>query len=155
MICDFGIKSVTWPSFLQDFIGDANLLRKTRIGRCDHLDRRPVENAYCGRRGEHWCVTGKPSKYVLRFQNHLESSCIISFLAGNHTLSAQLRLSFDIDGICDFGTESFNWPRPNSVRIPRIVSWCDHFEMFCIWFTFVLTGDCLKFASRSQNKFTS
>ena len=44
------------------------------------------------------CVTGKPSKYVLRFQNHLESSNI-SFVAGNHTLSAQLRLSFDIDGI--------------------------------------------------------
>ena len=48
----------------------------------------------------------RPFGDALRFQNHLQSSCSMSFVAINHSLSAQFRLSFEISGICDFGTES-------------------------------------------------
>ena len=39
------------------------------------------------------------SRDLLRFQNHLQSSCSIGFSARNLELSAQLRLSFEIERI--------------------------------------------------------
>ena len=52
----------------------------------------------------------RPFGDVLRFQNHLQSSCNMSFVARNHKIYAQLGLSFEIDRICDFGTESIISP---------------------------------------------
>ena len=46
----------------------------------------------------------RPSGGILRVQNQLQSSCSMSFVARNHQLSAQLRLSFEIGVICDFGS---------------------------------------------------
>ena len=38
----------------------------------------------------------RPFGDVLRFQNHLQSSCSMSFVVRNHKLPAQFRLSFEI-----------------------------------------------------------
>ena len=52
----------------------------------------------------------RPFGDALRSQNHLQSSCSMSFVAINHKLSAQFRLSFKISGIYDFGRESITCP---------------------------------------------
>ena len=44
----------------------------------------------------------RPFGDVLRFQNLMQSSCNMSFVARNHKIYAQLGLSFEIDRICDF-----------------------------------------------------
>ena len=87
---------------------------------------------------------------VLRFQNHLQSSCSISFVTRNHQLSAQLRLSFEIGDICGFGSSSI-------LGLVRVY-WANWHLILCKFASKIknrelvrLLGDVLRFQNHLQS----